>query len=60
MHIDDGVGGARGQQAVELRRRAVLVVPPEHVDDFVVLLNAAEQLQTGSLIHLNTPARAEH
>lgn len=56
VHVDDGVAGARGQQAVQLRRRAVVMMPPQRVDDLVMLLDAAQQLQTRSLIHLNTPA----
>ena len=56
VHIDDGVAGARGQEAVQLRCRAVVMMPPQRVDDLVMLLDAAQQLQTRSLIHLNTPA----
>lgn len=56
MHKDDGIAGARGQKAVQLRQGAVVVMPPQRVDDLMVLLDAAQQLQTGSLIHVNTPA----
>lgn len=41
---------------MQLWQRAVVVMPPQRVDDLVVLLDAAQQLQTGSLIHVNAPA----
>lgn len=56
VDVDDGVAGAWGQQTVELRCSAVVVVPSQRVDDLVVLLDAAQQQQTGSLIHINAPA----
>lgn len=56
VHVDGGVAGARRQQAVQLRRGAVVVVPPQRVDDLVVLLDAAQLLQAGGLVHLNTPS----
>lgn len=31
-------------------------VPPQRVDDLVMLLDAAQQLQTGSLVDVNAPA----
>lgn len=54
MHEDDGVAGTRGQEAVELGGGAA--VPPQRVDDLVMLLDAAQQLQTGSLVDVNAPA----
>lgn len=56
VHVDGSIAGARGQEAVQLWWRAVAVMPPQRVDDLVVLLDAAQQLQTGSLIHINAPA----
>lgn len=58
MHVDGGVAGAGGQQAVQLGSGAVLVMPAQRVDDLVVLLDATQQLQTGSLEHLDTPERS--
>lgn len=37
----------------------MLGVPPQRVDDLVVLLDTAQQLQTGGPIHVNTPATPE-
>lgn len=54
VHVDDGVAGARGEEAVQLRRGAVVMMPAERVDDLVVLLDAAEQLQAGGLVHVDT------
>lgn len=54
MYEDDGVAGARGQEAVELGGGAT--VPPQRVDDLVVLLDAAQQLHTGSLVDVDAPA----
>lgn len=56
MHVDDGVARAGGEEAAQLRRGAVVVMPPQRVDDLVVLLDAAQQLQAGSLIHVDAPA----
>lgn len=54
MHEDNGVAGTRGQEAVELGGGAV--VPPQRVDNLVMLLDAAQQFQTGSLVDVNAPA----
>lgn len=54
MHEDNGVAGARRQQAVELEGGAT--VPSQRVDDLVMLLDAAQQLQTGSLVDVYAPA----
>lgn len=54
MHKDNGVAGARGQEAVKIGGGAT--VPPQRVDDLVMLLDAAQQLQTGSLIDVNAAA----
>lgn len=54
VHEDDGVAGARGQETVELGGGAT--VPPQRIDDLVVLLDAAQQLQTGSLVDVDAPA----
>lgn len=56
VDIDFGIAGAGRQQVVQLRLGAVVMVPPQRVDDFVVLLDAAQQPQTGSLVHVNGPA----
>lgn len=56
VDVDGGIAGARGQEAVQLWQSAVVVMPPQCVDDFVVLLDAAQQLQTGGLIHIDAPA----
>lgn len=37
----------------------MLVVPPQRVDDLVVLLDATQQLQIGGLIHVDAPATRE-
>lgn len=37
----------------------MLGVPPQRVDDLVVLLDTAQQLQTGGPIHVDTPATPE-
>lgn len=54
VHKDNGVAGARSQEAVELGGGAT--VPPKCVYDLVMLLDAAQQLQTGSLVDVNAPA----
>lgn len=44
---------------MKLWRRAVLGVPPQRVDDLVVLLDTAQQLQVGGPIHVDAPATPE-
>lgn len=45
MHVYDRVVGARGQQGTQLGPAAMCMVPAEGVDEFVVLLDGAQQLQ---------------
>ena len=56
VHVDGGVAGARRQQAVQLRRGAVAVMPAQRVDHLVVLLDAAQQFQGGGLVHVDAAA----
>lgn len=41
VDVDEGVAGARGEQAVQLRLAGVRLGPAQGVDDFMVLLDGA-------------------
>lgn len=43
VDVDEGVTGAGGEQAVQLRLGGVLMVPAQCVDEFMVLLHGAQK-----------------
>lgn len=51
VDVDEGVTGAGGEQAVQLRLAGVLMVPAQCVDEFMVLLHGAQKRQTRRLVH---------
>lgn len=60
VDVDEGVAGAGGEQAVQLRPGGVLMVPAQRVDDFMVLLHGAQKLQTRSFVHFYRAANKNH
>lgn len=57
VDVDEGIAGAGGEQAVQLGLGGVLMVPTQRVDDFMVLLYGAQELQTRSFVHFNRAAK---
>lgn len=45
MDIDQGVAGPRGQEVLQLGQGTVVMVPAQHVDDLMVLLDGTQQLE---------------
>lgn len=57
MDIDQGVAGPRGQEVLQLGQGTVVMVPAQHVDDLMVLLDGTQQLESWSLVYLYGPER---
>lgn len=59
MHIDNGIDWAWSYQVTQLWITPMLMVPPNGVNQFVMLLDSAEQLQAWSLKYFNWPEMQE-
>lgn len=53
MHINGGIDGAWSYQVTQLWLGPVLMVPANGIDQFVMLLDSAEQLQVWCLKYFN-------
>lgn len=53
MHINGGIDGAWSYQVTQLWLGPMLMVPTNGIDQFVMLLDSAEQLQVWCLKYFN-------